>query len=162
MARPCKAINTQSRHNTKDEIKSREDTENKLRGLADKIKPPKNLTNSQKKIFKYIVNELKDSNILSNLDIYLLEKASKTIDRLQYIENKLDEDIDNLYDKELMKRRKEFSQEFFRICNELSLSPQSRSKIGSLILNANKDKQDPILSVLARKKKENPNGYKGQ
>ena len=162
MARPCKAINTQSRHNTKDEIKSREDTENKLRGLADKIKPPKNLTNSQKKIFKYIVNELKDSNILSNLDIYLLEKASKTIDRLQYIENKLDEDIDNLYDKELMKRRKEFSQEFFRICNELSLSPQSRSKIGSLILNANKDKQDPILSILERKKKENNNGHQGQ
>lgn len=162
MARPCKAINTQSRHNTKDETKIREEAEKKLRGSADKIKPSKNLSDSQKKIFKYIVNELKDSNILSNLDIYILEMASKTIDRLQYIENKLDEDIDNLYDKELMKRRKEYTQEFFRICNELSLSPQSRSKIGNLILNAQKDKQDPILSILERKKKENTNGHQGQ
>ncbi|WP_321833472.1 P27 family phage terminase small subunit [Clostridium butyricum] len=162
MARPCKAINTQSRHNTKDEIKSREDTENKLRGLADKIKPPKNLTDSQKKIFKFIVNELKESDILSNLDIFFLEMASTTIDELRRIQNKVNEDIENIRDKDLMRERSRNRQELHRLSNELCLSPQSRAKIGSLILNADKDKQDPILSVLKRKKKENDNGHQGQ
>ena len=72
MARPCKPIETQSRHNTKEEIEARKKQEEKLKGLADKIKPPGYLNKEQKKIFKYIVDQLKASGILSNLDIYVL------------------------------------------------------------------------------------------
>lgn len=37
LARPSKSIGSQSRHNTKAEIKLRKENEEKLKGLADKI-----------------------------------------------------------------------------------------------------------------------------
>ena len=86
MARPCKNIEVQSRHNTKEEIENRKKAQDKLRGLADKVKsPPKYLTKDQKKTYKFIYEELKASNILGNLDIYVLATCSIAIDRLQFI-----------------------------------------------------------------------------
>ena len=64
-----------------------------MKGLADKIKPPGYLNKEQKKIFKYIVDQLKASGILSNLDIYVLSTCSIAISRLIEIEKKINEDI---------------------------------------------------------------------
>ncbi|MDU3549391.1 MAG: phage terminase small subunit P27 family [Clostridium sp.] len=148
MARPCKPIETQSRHNTKEEIEARKKQEEKLKGLADKIKPPKHLNKDQKKIFKYIVDELKASGILSNLDIYVLATCSIAISRLTEIEKQINEDITNLWDKTLMSSKDKYTKDFFRCCNELSLSPQARAKIGSLALQAKEKEEDPLIKAL--------------
>lgn len=148
MARPCKPIETQSRHNTKEEIEARKKQEEKLKGLADKIKPPKYLNKDQKKIFKYIVDELKASGILSNLDIYVLATCSIAISRLIEIEKQINEDITNLWDKTLMSSKDKYTKDFFRCCNELSLSPQARAKIGSLALQAKEKEEDPLIKAL--------------
>ena len=98
MARPCKSIEGQSRHNSKEDIEKRKETENKLRGLADKIEfPPDYLTEEQKLIYKEIFNELKASQILSNLDIYILSSCSIAIDRLQYIEQIINKKLKNFF-----------------------------------------------------------------
>ena len=87
MARPCKSIEGQSRHNSKEEIEKRREAENKLKGLADKIEfPPEYLSDDQKKIYKEIFEELKASQILSNLDVYILASCIIAIYRLQFIE----------------------------------------------------------------------------
>lgn len=148
MARPCKPIETQSRHNTKEEIEARKKQEEKLKGLADKIKPPKYLNKDQKKIFKYIVDELKASGILSNLDIYVLATCSIAISRLTEIEKQINGDITNLWDKTLMSSKDKYTKDFFRCCNELSLSPQARAKIGSLALQAKEKEEDPLIKAL--------------
>lgn len=148
MARPCKPIETQSRHNTKEEIEARKNQEEKLKGLADKIKPPKYLNKEQKKIFKYIVDELKASGILSNLDIYVLATCSIAISRLIEIETQINEDINNLWDKSLMSSKDKYTKDFFRCCNELSLSPQARAKIGSLALQTREKEEDPLIKAL--------------
>lgn len=148
MARPCKPIETQTRHNTKEEIEARKKQEEKLKGLADKIKPPKHLNKDQKKIFKYIVDELKASGILSNLDIYVLATCSIAISRLTEIEKQINEDITNLWDKTLMSSKDKYTKDFFRCCNELSLSPQARAKIGSLALQAKEKEEDPLIKAL--------------
>ncbi|MDB1935129.1 phage terminase small subunit P27 family [Clostridium tertium] len=148
MARPCKPIETQSRHNTKEEIEARKKQEEKLKGLADKIKPPKYLNKDQKKIFKYIVDELKASGILSNLDIYVLATCSIAISRLTEIEKQINKDITNLWDKTLMSSKDKYTKDFFRCCNELSLSPQARAKIGSLALQAKEKEEDPLIKAL--------------
>lgn len=148
MARPCKPIETQSRHNTKEEIEARKNQEEKLKGLADKIKPPKYLNKEQKKIFKYIVDELKASGILSNLDIYVLATCSIAISRLIEIETQINEDIKNLWDKSLMSSKDKYTKDFFRCCNELSLSPQARAKIGSLALQNREKEEDPLIKAL--------------
>lgn len=148
MARPCKPIETQSRHNTKEEIEARKQQEEKLKGLADKIKPPNYLNKEQKKIFKYIVDQLKASGILSNLDIYVLSTCSISISRLIEIEKKVNEDINRLWDKDLMSSKDKYTKDFFRCCNELSLSPQARAKIGSLALQAKDKEEDPLIKAL--------------
>lgn len=149
MARPSKSVKTMSKNLTKEERMIRLETEEKLRGKADKISPPKHLSKNQKKIFKYIVEQLKASNILGNLDIYILAQAAIAIDRLQEIEKLINSDITYLTDTKLMAAKEKYTKDFFRCCNELSLSPQSRAKLGNINLQAKQQQEDPLLRVVA-------------
>ena len=53
MARPCKSIEGQSRHNSKEEIERRKETEEKLKGLADKIEVPPEYLTDKTKVYIY-------------------------------------------------------------------------------------------------------------
>lgn len=153
MARPSKSVKTMSKNLTKEEKEVRLETEEKLRGRGDNISPPKYLNARQKKIFNYIVQELEASKILGNLDVYILATCAISIDRLQEIEKLINKDIERILDKSLMAAKEKYTKDFFRCCNELSLSPQSRAKLGNINLQAEQDKQDPLLKVLAGGKK---------
>ncbi|CEG26001.1 phage terminase small subunit P27 family [Bacillus sp. B-jedd] len=148
MARPTKSVKTMSKNLTKEEIAARLETEEKLKGSADNISPPKHLNARQKKIFNYIVQELKASKILGNLDIFILGTAAIAIDRLQEIEKKINKNPDLILSKEVMKAKAEYNKEFFRCCNELSLSPQSRAKLGNINVQTKQQDDDPLLKVL--------------
>lgn len=149
MARPSKSVKTMSKNLTKEEIQVRLQTEDKLRGAADKISPPSHLIARQKKIFNYIVEELEASGILGNLDIYILGTCAIAIDRLQQIEKLINKNIENLYDKSLMSAKDKYTKDFFRCTNELSLSPQSRAKLGTINMQAKQQEEDPLLKLLA-------------
>ncbi len=148
MARPSKPISVQSRHNTKEEIEKRKEQEERLKGLADKIKPPKHLTKNQKKIFKFIVDQLKASGILSNLDIFMLTTCAIAVDRINGIEEMINKKPMLLKDKDLMSSKDKYSKDFFRCSNELSLSPQARAKIAGLKLQAKEKEDDPVIKAL--------------
>ena len=149
MARPSKSVKTMSKNLTKEEKMIRAETEEKLRGGTDKISPPKHLNARQKKIFKYIVKELEASQILGNLDVYVLSQAAIAIDRLQEIEKMINEDTTRMFDKEVLAAKDKYTKDFFRCCNELSLSPQSRAKLGNINLQVKQQQEDPLLKVLA-------------
>ena len=149
MARPSKSVKVMSKNLTKEEKELRLETEEKLKGGADNISPPTHLNARQKKIFNYVVDQLRESNILGNLDIYILSQTSIAIDRLQQIEKLINKDINKIYDKDLMKAKNEYTKDFFRCCNELSLSPQSRAKLGNINLQAKERDEDVLLKVLA-------------
>ena len=53
-----------------------------------------------------------------------------------------------LTDKDIMAIRKGYTQDYFRLCNELGLSPQSRAKLGSLSLQKDKQNNDKLLTLL--------------
>lgn len=148
MARPSKSVKVMSKNLTKEEKELRLETEERLKGGADNISPPTYLNVSQKKIFNYIIEQLEESGILGNLDIYILSQAAISIDRLQKIEKMINKDINRIYDKDLLKAKSEYTKDFFRCCNELSLSPQSRAKLGNINLQAEQERQDPLLQVL--------------
>lgn len=148
MARPAKAIETTSKHWTKEEFSERKQAEENLRGNTDKVKPPSYLSASQKKIFKTIVMELKSSNILTNLDVYILTTCSISIDRLSNIEKIVNNDIENLWNKDLMATKDKYTKDLFRCCNELSLSPQSRSKLANLNIQVKTNEDDALLKAL--------------
>lgn len=148
MARPTKSVNVISKKLSKEEINKRTANEKKLRGYNDKIKPAKYLTTKQKKIFKFIVEELKASELLGNVDIFILEKAAISVDRLQEIEELINNDSKEMYNKELIKARSEYTKDFFRCCNELSLSPQSRAKIANNTKTESQREENPILKLV--------------
>lgn len=149
MARPSKSVKVMSKNLTKEERELRLETEEKLKGGADNISPPTHLNARQRKIFNYVVDQLKESNILGNLDIYILSQTSIAIDRLQQIEKLINKDINNIYNKDLIKAKSEYTKDFFRCCNELSLSPQSRAKLGNINMQAKERDEDVLLKVLA-------------
>lgn len=150
MPRPCKVIESQSRHNTKEEIEERKAVEENFKGSNDKIeKPPKYLNEGQKEIYKYIITELADTGILTNLDIYILTTCTIAVDRLMNIEKIINKNPGAILNKDLMSAKDKYTKDLYRCCNELSLSPQSRAKLGSLAL-ANKEKrEDPLLQALS-------------
>lgn len=153
LARPSKSVKTMSKNLTKEEIAIRTQTEEKLKGAADEISPPTHLNARQKKIFNYIVKELQASGILGNLDIYILSTCAVAIDRVQQIERIINKDIERLLDRNLLSAKDKYSKEFFRCCNELSLSPQSRAKLGNINFQVRVEEDDPLLKVLSGGKK---------
>lgn len=153
MARPAKSVATMSKNLTKEEKEIRLKAEEKLKGGADKITPPKHLNKEQKKIFRNIVKELEVSGILGNLDIYILSTCSIALDRIQTIETMINDTPTLISDKDLRMSNDKYTKDFFRCCNELSLSPQSRAKIGNIALQNQQEKQDPLLKLLSGGKK---------
>jgi P27 family predicted phage terminase small subunit len=153
VGRPSKNVIVSSKNLTKEEKQTRKQTEEKIKGASDKITPPTSLTVKQKKFFKAVVKELKPSGILSNLDVYILAAFAVAKDRLDYIEKLINEKPELLLDKNLMSAKDKYSKDFFRCCSELSLSPQSRAKLGTINLQAKKDEEDPLLKLLAGGKK---------
>lgn len=148
MGRPAKAVNTMSKHLSKAEMEERKEKEDCFKGKSDKIRPPTYLSASQKKIFRYIVKELEASEILGNLDIYILSTCSIAIDRLKEIETMINGDSELLLSKELMSAKDKYTKDLYRCCSELSLSPQSRAKLANINVTTQKDKADPLLEAL--------------
>ena len=146
MGRPSKNISVMSKHLTKEEIQNRSEYENTSKGARDKIFPPGYLNHRQVEIFNYIVNELEESEILGNLDIFILTTCAISIDRLQEIESKINEKFGLIANNTIMAAKDKYSKDFYRCCNELSLSPQSRAKLANM--NQNKKEDDPLLNAL--------------
>ena len=127
MGRPAKSVATSTGHILKEEKKAREEVEKKLKGSADKIKPMKHLNRRQKQLFKYILENI-NQEILSNLDLFVLNNTAICIERLEYISTKINQE-DYEFSHLDLKIRDAYQKDFFRYCNELSLSPQARAKL---------------------------------
>lgn len=147
MGRPAKAIKAQSSNLTKEEIESRTKIEEDLKGDNDKIKPNENLNERQIEIFDYIVNELKSSNILGNLDVFILNQTAISVERLEKIDTMMNMGFEFYKDNDLRKTKEMYMKLFFRCCNELCLSPQSRAKI-SISATPKENKKKTLADIL--------------
>lgn len=148
MARPAKAVSLRSGHVTEEERRIRQEEESRLRGKDDRIKPPEDLNENQRQIFEYVVEELAESGVLGNLDVFVLSAFAKAVDRIGTIEGMVEENPALLSNSALMGTKAKYMQDFWRGCNELCLSPQARAKIGSLSLQAQAAEKNPILEIL--------------
>ena len=150
MARPCKSAKLLTENSqTKEEIFKRAAAEETLKGSLAVPKPPAYLNKNQKNIYKNIVKMLEKAKILGELDGYLLSVCAVAIDRLQYIEKAFNQRPELMWTNDkLLSAKDKYTKDFFRCCNELSLSPQSRAKLGNLKLQAEAEKADPVLRLL--------------
>lgn len=149
MARPCKSAKVLTdKSQTKAEIEGRISEENKLKG--NKLpSAPKWLTVEQKKLFRTILNELKSADILGKLDVWILTECVTAIDRNTDLERQANEDPSLIYSKEFLSAKEKYTKIFFRCCNELSLSPQSRAKIAGLAAAKQDDGTELLKKIIA-------------
>ena len=147
MARPCKNVRLQhERSLDSTDAAARLSSEEKLKGSGEDLAPPEYLTPSQQSIFEYIVTNLEASGILGNLDVYVLAECSICIDRMQEIERTINEAGSII--PSLVRLKETYTKAFFRYCNELSLSPQSRAKLANINAQAAAE-ENPLLKVLS-------------
>ncbi len=92
MARPSKSVRVKTGAIAGDDAAIRQDVEDKLRGENVPPEPPVDLTDGQREIFQFIVNGLVASDILGQLDVFVLESTAIAIDRLRYINGLIDAD----------------------------------------------------------------------
>ena len=150
MARPCKSAKVLTdKSQTVAEINARIENENKLRGSGDLPTAPSWLSKNQKKIFRLIVNELKESGILCKLDVWVLQECVMAIDHLEQIEKDCNNDPSLIYAKTVLSAREKETKILFRCCNELSLSPKSRAKIANINSQAADDGTALLKQILA-------------
>lgn len=135
-------------HRTKEEIENRKEVQEKLKGNNNNIEPTQKLNDNQIDIFNYVKEQLKESEILSNLDSYLLTQFSIAVDKLQYLDQKSNENPALIFNKDFKSSKKLYFDIFSKCCDNLALTPQSRAKIANINLLANKEKEDQLLNVL--------------
>ena len=148
MPRPAKPVELQTCHNTKSDIQKRKSVQNSLKGENACIVPPYKLSDSQLNIFNKIRDVYDKVDLIGELDVYTLAECAVVIDRLQVLEMMINDNPDLLTDKDIMAIRKGYTQDYYRLCNELGLSPQSRAKLGSLSLQKDKQSKDKLLTLL--------------
>ena len=147
MARPAKPIELQARHNTKSDIEKRRQVQDSFKGSTEELEPPFPLTDTQQEIFDSLVEVYQKAGVLGELDSYIIAEGAVVIDRLREIERRINEDPELMFQDSVRNTRKEYAANFFRICNELGLSPQSRAKLGSLVVKKDSQDSDPILKL---------------
>lgn len=150
MALAPKPVALQTAKMSKEERELRQEAEDKLKGNDNKVyKKPAGLNKEVGKIYKVIVEELRATNVLNNLDIDLLVTTADSIYRLRVARKKLDELGEVIVDANgrLVKSpwvqiTKDYQQIFHAGVRELGLSPSSRAKLALYQLEANTEVTD--------------------
>ncbi|KAK9680614.1 Phage terminase, small subunit [Popillia japonica] len=146
-ARPAKSTKTKTGTITKEEQAAREAVESALQGGTDKLEPPEYLTSKQETIFDYLIEQLDESKMLGNLDLFILSQAAITIDRLERLNRKANDDPECIYETSFRQANTEAMKDFFRCCNELCLSPQSRAKLSISAVKSTETRQT-LMDIL--------------
>lgn len=156
IGRPNKPLSIKSKNHTKAEILAIQEAEEQLKGKDDYIyEVPDDITDDEKVVYQFLVDELKESKILSNLDTFLLRNLSFSVAGMIRTQEMI-----NASDKLVQKSNgdwvknplygvlADYQKQFNWGCKELGLSPSSRSAIANINLQAQQQEQDPLLRVL--------------
>lgn len=144
--RPATPSSSKTGH-TAGKNRARTKIEKKMAGKNERLVPDDYLTKPQQDIFWNIVHERESTNTLGNLDVYVLNRAAITIDRLQTLDRQANEDPSVLQDAAFIRTMKELSTEWFRYCSELGLSPQARAKYSGAVTQT-EEKKPSLMDIL--------------
>lgn len=146
MARPPKPIALMTSNLSKEEVENRKEAEKKVKGNNNKVyRPRKELPDQVKSIYKSIANELKEADVLSNLDIDLLETTAYAIYRMRQARDRINKDgIVITTPKGIAKHpainiEKDYQSIFQNGCIQLGLSPSARAKLAIIHLESDKE-----------------------
>ena len=158
--KPLKFLN---KNLTKEEREEREEQEQRLKGKNDKVyKVPPKTKKEIAAIYKNLVKELKEADILNNLDVEVLMNTANAIYRMKEAREILNElgsvirtyrtvkdkegniigkELDSIFKNPAVQVEKDYQNIFHQGCLQLGLSPSARAKL-SIIKMENKDNQE--------------------
>jgi len=151
-------VNLQSSNLTKVEIAKREAEEKKLKGKSTKVyRAPTHLSKEEKKVYRFIVNELKESDVLNNLDITIVEVAADSVLKMKECKDII-EDLGIVLSSGGKKVKnpainafKDYNTIYNKCCMELGLSPSARARLASINVQKKTTGDDPLLNALRKK-----------
>ena len=142
---------------TKEEIKERQEHEERMKVNNDKIEPPSRLSAKQKENFNFYVEQLKNIDLISNLDVNILAQYIEVYDNYVRVEKSADritnKEIDENFDEfaKRMRVMKQLTETCRQLAGDLGLTITSRLK---LVIPQKEEKQEsPMASFL--KKRDN-------
>ena len=120
---------------------------------------PQNLHSKGQMFYKFIVEELRHSNILTNIDIPLIEQTADCLSKMRECDILLDkmglfyEELDRygntkMVENVAMKTKLNLMTKYSQYCNALGMSPSSRAALASKKIEAKEEEQDPLLQIL--------------
>ena len=161
MARPRKNTNALEGAYTKEDMKERLEIEERLKGNSDSIVIPAFMQDDDVAVEKFnqLTKELKESEIVSNVDTDLLAiycdcwskyvAATKMLyyqDMVEVQENKsgILTKVQNPY----IKIQQSYSDRLIKLSSLFGLSPADRSKIAHLNPSSKEEKVDPLMELI--------------
>lgn len=146
---------------SKAELKKREEIEQQLMGNADDVHSvPAYLTDYEKIYYTWLVNELKETNLITNIDKPLLEQTANCL----HIMRQCDEHIrangilvektdryGNCEEREnpSIKIKLNYQTKYASLCNQLGLSPAARASLANKAAMQAQQEADPMYQLLS-------------
>ena len=161
MARPRKpaSLHTGNKYNSAQKAELAE-AEKRMQGNTDLLKNiPEHLDILAQVYYAFIIKELEISNILSNLDIPLLEQTADSLSKMRTCDNIINEEgllirtVDR-YGNDLIKEhpivgtKNKYLNQFRALSTQLGLSPSSRALLTNLHIEKQEIDDDPLLKIL--------------
>ena len=155
-----KPITLATGHRTKEEIQQRKENEERLKGSNDRVHiAPRWLCKDGKKEYKRLVKDLKNSNILTNVDIPVVAIVADAYAKMHQLNEVLknegmfitklsDRGAENIVEHPASKLYKQYNTIYKQYLAEIGLSPSSRAKLSVINTNAEDDRNDPLLAIL--------------
>ncbi len=157
MAKASKPVALMQKNLTKEERELREEAEAKVKGKSDLVfEAPTDLVKEEKEVYLFLVNELKELNIINNLDIELLKMTSNAVVELRKARvnvrkygQLIQKPDGSLQKNPAITILRDYESIFNRCCRELCLSPQSRMALSKMMADIQANSEDELLKILS-------------
>ncbi|MEI3368305.1 MAG: phage terminase small subunit P27 family [Clostridium sp.] len=157
MAKASKPVALMQKNLTKEEREFREEAEAKVKGKSDLVfEAPTDLVKEEKEVYLFLVNELKELNIINNLDIELLKMTSNAVVELRKARvnvrkygQLIQKPDGSLQKNPAITILRDYESIFNRCCRELCLSPQSRMALSKMMADIQANSEDELLKILS-------------
>ena len=159
--KPIALIDLDTAKISKEELENRKQAEELLKGSNDRVEViPDWLCDLGKKEYTNLVNDLKSSDILTNVDIPIVAIVADAIAKMHQLNEVLkiegmfitklsDRGSENVVEHPATKLYKQYNAIYKQYLAELGLSPSSRAKLGVVNQQAREEEQDPLLKILS-------------
>lgn len=161
MARPRKPASLkQGKSESKAQLLIRAEAEQSLMGSADLLQEiPDHLDELAQDYYRFLVTELEISDILSNLDIPLLEQTADCLSKMRQADAIINEEglileqLDRYGNSQIKEHpavsiKQKYLNQFRALSTQLGLSPASRAQLAGMKIEKKEEEEDPLLKVL--------------